>query len=193
MGVPVQFHLITDHEQGLDAFSSVKRSFARGAQQFPQHSVGWRSNSGRFNVYWRPDLKVWGVFEPKPPKSQGRRFWICFGVDDPAKKSMLSITLETNPPHEGVNRQVGGAFLRDGQGGVYLAHSDKVGGGRRGIGASAFLSFYTQGQRSFVPERNAELIILGRVDAPDLAKRVAAYTKEVARFKQHVAATHQGR
>jgi hypothetical protein len=182
----MRYRLVTDRQQSLNAFSAAEHSFAPGAQEFPDHSVGWPSGSGRFLVNWRPDLRIWGVFEPKPPKSQGRRFWICFGLENPTDRPMLSITVETNPPHEGVDRRVAGAFLEDEQGQVYLAHSGKVGGGRKGVGPNAFLSHYTQGERVFVPERGGQLIILGCVSGPDLAGGLAAYTREVARFKEEV-------
>ena len=126
----MQFRLITDRQQGIIAFTDLQRSFATGAQRFPNHKVGWPSGSGRFDVYWHPDLRIWGVFEPTPSK-EGRRFWICLGVDDPEEFSMLNIIVETNPPHEGVDRFVGGAFVQDDQDYMYLAHSGKVGGGRK--------------------------------------------------------------
>jgi hypothetical protein len=184
----MRYRLVTDHQQSRNAFFAVERSFAHGAQEFPNHSVGWPGGAGRFLVYWRPDLNIWGVFEPKPLKSSGRRFWICFGIENPADRSRLSITVETNPPHEGVDRRVGGAFLEDEQGQVYLAHSGKVGGGRKGIRSSAFLSRYTQGERVFVPERAAQLIILGCVNDPKVAGGLAAYVREVARFKEEARA-----
>jgi hypothetical protein len=104
-------------------------------------------------------------------------------VDDPEKTPKLSITVQINPPHEGFDRFVGGAFVQDDRGRTHLAHSGKVGGRRKGVGPSAFLSFYSGGERAFVPERNAEMIILGRVDAPELAENLAGYAKVVAHFK----------
>jgi hypothetical protein len=62
--------------------------------------------SGRFAAYWLPDVEMWAVLEPvapgdKPGRSK-RRFW-NFGLQNPALQPMLSIAVEINPPHEGVD------------------------------------------------------------------------------------------
>lgn len=100
----IDLSLITDRDECRRAFETLKRHFARDAILYPNHFVGWQSNSGRFDVYWHPVLRVWGLFEEEPPSEKRRkRYWNCFGIVDPAKQPMLSITVEINPPHEGEN------------------------------------------------------------------------------------------
>ena len=181
------FKLIIDRDESLGAFEAARKGFATGARFYPGHYVGWQSSSGRFDVYWHPELSVWGLFQPDPPRSEGRRFWIGFGVQDPSNLPTLMFTVEANPPDRGIDRYVAGAFLRGPDGATYLAHTGRVGGGRKGIGQKAFLEFFKGGTRVYEPTRRSELILLGKIGEPDFAEDVGAFVKEVARFKETVA------
>jgi 5-methylcytosine-specific restriction enzyme A len=132
------------------------------------------------------------VLEPSPPdikKEPKHRFWNCFGIGNPAEQHMLTITVEINPPHEGEDRRVAGLFARDEDSRIYIAHTGKVGGGRKGIGPNAFRKFLgdrawheieTQGGR-----RTA--VALGPIDAPDFPNQLAEFVHKVADFKESVA------
>jgi hypothetical protein len=99
---------------------------------------------------------------------------------------MLSIAVETNSPYEGVNRRIGGVFVRDDEGRAYIAHSGKVGGGRPGIGKEAFWEFYGGEQVETVqwPDgQKSRMIVIGRIDSEHLPVHVARFVHEVARFK----------
>jgi len=70
---------------------------------------------------------------------------------------------------------------------VYLAHTGRVGGGRKGIGQRTFLEFYRAPHQVYVPERNATMILLGQVDRADFAKDLSAFVHAVANFKAQFA------
>jgi len=177
---------VTNRDESEKAFVTFKEHFTRGAKVFPGHGVGYQGGGGQFDVFWHGALEVWGLFEPRAAKG---RYWICYGLQNPTIESMLTITVETNPPIEGVNRRCAGAFLRDGQGVLYIAHNGKVGGGRKGIGKTAFRA-YSQDE----PWKNViwpngehtEFRVISTLDAPDLPVRMAEFVHEVARFKASV-------
>jgi len=184
----MKFSLITEANNSQLAFERVREAFADGADVYHQHKLGWPSGSGVFETYWHGRLGIWGVFEPHPPVSRDRpRFWFCFGVNDPADRSMLGITVEINPPHQGINNRLGGAFVTDSSGQLYLGHSGRVGGGRKGIGQRAFLEFFEGGNWHFVPGRRSQLHLIGPVDSADFVPGLARFIREVARFKVWVA------
>jgi hypothetical protein len=97
----------------------------------------------------------------------------------------VSITCEINPPLEGVDRRVGGIFLKDAVSNYYLAHSRKVGGGRPGISKSRFLEFYTEPLTTVTwPDGElSEVILLGRIGARNLGAKLARYLRAVDEFK----------
>jgi hypothetical protein len=78
-------------------------------------------------------------------------------------------------------------FVRDDQGLVYLTHSGKVGGGRKGIGKAAFLEAYRGENITSIklPDGEAvDAIIVGRVDGGHLPAHIAHFVREVERFKR---------
>jgi hypothetical protein len=94
----------------------------------------------------------------------------------------------------GLNRRVSGQFLRDEQGYVYLAHSGKIGGARKGIGKSTFRAMYRGDnivQAEWPGGQVSEFVILGRLDSPRLLAHIAYVVHEVARIKNAVDKTRR--
>ena len=121
---------LTDRQEIADAWQALCRGVRRGSHTV-ESIVGWPGGHGTFSLAWHPDLGVWGVMEPDFTTG---RYWFGLGTTDPHTARMVGLTCEINPPMEGINRRCAGLFARDADGAVYLTHSGKVGGGRRGIG-----------------------------------------------------------
>jgi hypothetical protein len=180
--------VITDREESLRAFQSFESAFAAGADLFRNHYVGWQGGSVQVDVHWHRPAGIWGVFQKQPP-DQGKgaaRFWNCFGIADPGKDTMLSITVEMNPPHEGEDRRTAGVFLRDEAGRLYVGHSGKVGGGRPGIGQQAFREFSPQlaWKEIGTPKGIREIVVFGPLQAGKLPGMLSPFVRTVAKFKE---------
>ena len=190
--VSPMYSLITDKNISYQAFKMLKSTFSNGAQVF-QNKLGFQGGSASCDVFWHEKNHIWGVFMTDPPiNKNGGRFWICFGDTKPYKKNMLPITLEINPPHEGVNRRLGGAFVNDDRGNIYLCHTGKIGGGRKGIGKGAFLEF-CRGvgnisqkipKNIYISELNAEIFIIGNVCEKGIIASIANFSETVKCFKE---------
>lgn len=75
-------------------------------------------------------------------------------------------------------------------GDVFLMHSGRIGGGRRGIGKSAFL-VWSKAKLVDVTETDGDVrggIAVGKLDDPDLADRIWTFVRNVQSFKDHAAA-----
>ena len=182
--------LITDLGESLRAFDAFRTAFAIGAHPFPNHYVGWQGGSVTVDVYWHTSIGIWGVFERRPP-DEGKgaaRFWNCFGVADPSKDSMLSITVEINPPHQGEDRRTASVFLRDEAGRFYVGHSGKVGGGRPGIGQRPFRDFsrHLAWQEITTPRGVREVVVFGPLKDREFPSMLAPFVHTVAEFKESV-------
>jgi hypothetical protein len=127
---------------------SIQRSFKTAVTTLQKNSheinrkVGWRGGGGKFSIYWRPDEGFWFLVDEVREES---RYWLCFGVQDPTQINSLTIVAEINPTKSGINRRNAGFFVQDRQKRIFLAHSGKVGGGRKGIGRSSFLVITSDG------------------------------------------------
>src|ERR1035438_296348 len=133
--------------------------------------------------YSRSLLFAWAI----PYYHFGLRASIPIGVD---------ITCEINPPTKGTDRRCGGVLLKDSGSGLYLAHSGKVGGGRKGVGKTNFLKGYSEthpvvalGARPSVEQIDwpnggtREVVLLGKIGDRSFVNNLADYIRAVGEFK----------
>src|SRR5436309_1681201 len=129
---------ITDREETVEAYKRFAHLVSEGGVAV-ERMVGYRGASVAAQLLWHADLKLWVLLHPERIVT---RYWCAFGVDDPYPASLLSITCEINPPKIGIDRRCAGLFVKDERRNIFLAHSGKVGGGRAGIGKTAFLNHW---------------------------------------------------
>jgi hypothetical protein len=100
--------------------------------------------------------------------------------------SNLSITVEINPPHSGINRRVSGVYAYDeATPDLFVLHRGRIGGGRSGIGAGAFWQIWDRGLTLEASEggRMTRFALVGRVDDPDFPHQVARFVHRVSSIK----------
>jgi hypothetical protein len=172
---------LIDVAESRNAFSRLLKNLSANCKQV-EISLGWQGGRARLKVHWNPELRFWSCLSPDRFKTN---YWCCFGTRNPTKHKSGGIICEVNSPKQGFDRRLAGIFLRDDSGETYLAHSGKVGGGRKGIGKSNFLKYY-QGPLESVLCPNGkvrEYIVIGPVNGNRLPLQVAHFVDEVKRFK----------
>ncbi len=181
------FRLVTDRDRSFAAFRTYESSFCRGARAYRKR-VGFRPQSVELDVFWHEDRRIWGTFVEQPPSQKdGRRdhnarFWILFGVQHPGDTPILHIAVETNPPHEGINRFVHGAFVTDSEGQVYITHSGKLGGGSRLQSRKQEILDHNlkDWPRVYIAGLERRRYLLGDVGDPGIVDVLADYVRRVA-------------
>jgi hypothetical protein len=80
-----------------------------------------------------------------------------------------------------------GLFARDETKRIYIAHTGRVGGGRAGIGQSAFRKFFQDADWDEIatPRGKREALVFGPIDATDFVSQVADFVHRVADFKKY--------
>lgn len=150
-------------------------------------NIGFPSGNRDETLHSLGDGLLWCAFGDAEDAKIPRR-WNAFGVFEKRRYAQI-ITVEINIPTTTNSATVAGFFALDPMtNAVYLMHDGSVGGGKIGVGQSAFLAWST---RDLVPvERTKggprDGIVIGRVDAPDLADRIWKYVQEVREFKDAV-------
>jgi hypothetical protein len=152
-------------------------------------NIGIPGDNFDIEVYAVGPGKLWVAFGKAGEGAASLRFWNAFGIyrdDRPAQ----TITVEINIPIGSNAGRVAGFFARDnGSGDIFLMHSGRVGGGRAGIGKSAFL-VWSKAKLIEVFDGQGGIrsgIAVGRLDDPDLAGQIWAFVKSVQRFKDKAA------
>lgn len=145
--------------------------------------------SGNFDevIHSNGDGKLWCAFR-LATDAASPRYWNAFGVFDSRRPAQI-ITVEINVSTTSNSVRVAGFFARDpASGRIYLMHDGSVGGGRRGVGRTAFLAWskttLVEVARTDAPARSG--IIVADVGATDLPSRLWRFVQLVRDFKDTV-------
>lgn len=177
------FTVISEREALSKAQSLFAETMTRGSDRAEDINLGFQGGGLPARVHWRSDLDIWMSFQ-----SVEKRYWNAFGVGNIFESGSSSIVVEINSPFEGINRHIGGVFIKDNTGRLYLAHRGGVGGGRPGIGKAAFLaSIEPEKITSFQDgDEVSEAVLIGAVDAADFPESLAAFVRKVGQFKEGI-------
>lgn len=149
--------------------ASAQKSFLRRIrkelpQKFQNLYVGYRGGYERLEVC--TNNTIWFAYQ-SPENRGSSRHWNVFGAGLPDLTHSNNITVEINFDLQGTNRQVAGLFALDEKtGNTILLHRGKIGGGKKGIGKSAFMNWYA-------PERKVRFIDTSRDSDEETAIFVA--------------------
>lgn len=163
------------------AFSRLESRLRDGAKRFSR-TLGTQGGHEEANVFWRPTEEFWFSIS----RHVENRYWCAYGTQDPEKSKSLSITVEINPPTSGFDRRIAGLFVTDASERIYLAHSGRIGGGKKGIGKEAFLATYSGpyfANVAWPDDETSEVILLADIDDSRLPEQLATFVLEVERFK----------
>ena len=116
------------------------------------------------------------------------RHWNGFGIEERIGGHQI-IVVEINPPLEGIDRKVSGAFGKDdSKNKYYLLHRGGVGGGRKGVGKESFRLWY-RGAWTTVYDENGncdEIILVGPLGNNELLSPLRTFVHEVFNFKKEI-------
>lgn len=142
--------------------------------------LGFQGGNEEVDVYWLEQFGIWVSFQVK----ENHYYWNPFGIGEPFEGDILKIICEINSPLTGINRRISGAFAMDDNGEMYILHSGKIGGGRKGIGKSLFRSNYKN--RLVKLDDGLEYAIIGKLGDASLPNNTANFVREIDRIKKLV-------
>lgn len=150
-------------------------------------NIGFPSGNADEVVYSEGAGTLWAAFGSLENASIARR-WNLFGVFDEERNSQ-NITVEINIPTKENTAQVAGFFARDVvTGHVYLMHSGRIGGGKTGVGRTAFLT-WSGAKLKEVSTSDGESrhgIVIGQVNSSSLVGQLWKFVTLVKDFKDAV-------
>ena len=177
---------ITDRNKIREAFSLLRSTFnsSRSVERFERYIRG-RGFSEQALVIWHSDSGIWALLMESHPMNRQNSFWCCYGLENPKDSSILTPTLEINPPHGGIDLRCGGMFVRDAKDDIYLCHTGRIGGGKMGIGKTVFWDRYTgtSVEVNIGRQNPVQVVNLGQINNPKLPNRIARLVREVKRIK----------
>lgn len=172
-----------------EAQKALQATLKRVLRDRGTHNIGYPSNNHDYRVYAAgPGELYWALSRPSDDHGV-RRYVNTFGVFAAGAGSQ-QIVVEVSVPERGDDARAGGMFARDPlNGAIYLLHSGKVGGGRKGVGTTAFRAFHGGPLEPVqAKSRLREAIRLGRLSDARLPALIWSYVRLVAGFKEQIRA-----
>lgn len=176
-----ELEAIVDEREIRHAMKAVQEQLKAVATERRRQTVGFPGGNVTKTIHWSAPLKLWAMFD-----TARNRYWNAFGIARPDRDKSLAITVEVNPPIEGLNRKVGGAFGRDpATGELYFLHRGRIGGGQKGIGQELFWNRFRGGVLLREPDRDepSRVVVVGKIGAPTFPRDLASFVHEVSRIK----------
>lgn len=164
-----------------------------------KRKIGNRKGAEELPLSIHEDLGFW-VFLSSEVDAQS---WNPFGDLEGAyqnPRAALPMVCQINFPHEGIDRRISGLFAKDDRGRVYVTHSGRLGGGRKGIGKASFLD-YIERKRSSVQWADIDwprgqpsrYIVIGNPAAVDFRKQIAEFVHLSAEYKESIVGGKAGK
>lgn len=142
-------------------------------------TLGYQGNSDDLTVYYSEKYDFWFTSH-----ENDNRYWNAFGFGRPQAGRNDSITVEINPPYEGINRNIGGVLGHDKKGEILVLHRGKIGGGKVGVGKQLFFDNYRD--KPIIADDDGienEFCLIGSLSSRHLPRQVGNFISEVHRIK----------
>ena len=178
---------VIDDEGRITEYQDMLAGRLLDAGELRRGRWGHQGGSGGDKMHWFPDDRFWWGYQ-RLVKGTTPRHWNAFGLTEPVGGSTShSIACEINVPLSNGTWHVAGAFVEDDDGEVYVVHSGKICGGRKGIGRNAFVSNFAYTQQWVHAERNGkpkDVVVVSAFDDVSLIQNLAHFVREVYRIKE---------
>ena len=179
--------MVEDASEKRTAQKALEASVRQNLADQGVRNIGFPSGTVDERLYSNGPDELWAAFGEVEDAATPRR-WNAFGVFGPQRHAQI-ITVEVNIPTTTNSARVAGFFAREpATGGVYLMHDGSIGGGKAGVGRSAFLSWSKATLEDVSRDSGDDRagIIIGRVDSDDIADRLWRFVQLVKGFKDAV-------
>jgi 5-methylcytosine-specific restriction protein B len=174
----VQLSIITNEQDIHAAQKQLQDRIRAEGGPLRRYRLGNRRGQGEAEVCYVARLDLWHTAE-----RLGNRWANGFGLGDPAAVPMLTVVTWINPSFDGSRRSGAGVFFRDADGHAWLAHSGRIGGGKKGIGRIAFLDGFSSAVETI---EGHDYVVIGRIAAAEFLDELAAFVRAVQTFKAGV-------
>ena len=176
--------LIEGEKEKKSAQKAVEAGLKEVLPNVGVRNIGFPGGNTDRPVYAAGEGELYVAFSKPDANATTPRYWNAFGVFQ-SGASAQEITVEINIAVDGKSARVAGFFAKDEVGNIYLMHTGRVGGGRKGIGRSAFLT-WSMLELMEVHESTGRVrrgIAVAQVGSGQLAEQIGNFTSKVADFK----------
>lgn len=178
---------ISDPKARASAQMAFARALRLNLKKQGEHLIGFPGPGKKTTTTIYSDGKgePWVAFGDPGRHQRVKRYWNAFGIFDPETRAQ-TIAVEINFAVSSTSGLVSGFLAEDLEtGDRYVMHSGKVGGGRKGIGKSAYLAWSKAMLVDVAGEdrKGRRGILISRIGDPGMIAAVWKFVRDVQKFK----------
>jgi 5-methylcytosine-specific restriction endonuclease McrA len=133
------FSFLVDKEKVFKAQQKLERIFKSNSKKNDEIPVGTHHGHWYIQAYFLRDYGFWwGKWEER----EGKRIVNVFGLGEPNWEKGNDMNCQINLPYSKPNLCVGGTLAVNFKGEMYIAHSGRMGGSRKGISMDGFRKLF---------------------------------------------------
>lgn len=145
-----------------------------------QTKLGHLGKSDATHVFYSETYDFWVCLDKFE-----NRYFNAFGLGKPVTHGNVPMVVEINPPLEGVNRNMGGAFGVDENNQVFLLHRGRIGGGKTGVGKKLFSEKYSESPiRVWDKDKWNDLFVVTILGSDRTVEDIFNFVKETHEIKE---------
>ncbi len=178
------YELIEDAKSLRSVRKSLIKVVKDAASERGNLLVGHQGDTFPVDAFYLEAYNMWTAFD----SGDNETLWNTYGLGNPFKANgSRDMVCHLTVPSEGINRRTGAAYARDGGGSPLILHRGKIGGGRKGLGKSAFWN-RERVDRVTVQDgdRVTEMAVVAHLELRSLLEDIHAFVEEVKRVKDSV-------
>jgi transcriptional regulator with XRE-family HTH domain len=178
------FEVLTDRADIARARKLLRARIVKASSKPREMALGTKGGTGWDKVYYMPAVDIWTAFE----HPDGEWLWNTYGIGDPFDGGSRDLVCHLSVPAEDINRRIGAVYARaKGSRATFILHRGRIGGGREGVGKSAFFEHY-KGElvTALDGERVTEFALVGAVESASFLKDLAQFVHAVKKIKDTV-------
>lgn len=176
------FEVLTSRSEVAVARKTLRKLVAANASKPWTMTLGHQGNTWNGKVYYLEPLDMWTVFDDGETE-----LWNTYGLGDPTDSRMRNMICHLSVPIEGINRRIGAVYAKSRNGDVVVLHRGKIGGGREGVGKSAFFEHYDGRTLSAADGgRVTDFALVGSIKAKSFLKDIRRFVLSVRDIKAQV-------
>ena len=194
---------VKNRVQHKKAMRLLKEQLQIGSEECKGKVLGFQAGNIPCDIWWNKKHDFWYYLKPDKDilsrtkysskknqlksKSRINRTVLFLGLGNPKLKRNLNITVEISMPLDSLSMQVAGCLLLDSKEDFFIGHSGKIGGGRKGIGLTAFASWYPEDPFPVDWEgKIRDLLFITKIKSRTFQSELKDFVSRVKEFKEDV-------
>jgi transcriptional regulator with XRE-family HTH domain len=178
-----EYEVLDNAKDVFRARKALLKAVKESASDFGTLTLGHQGSTFIAKAYYVERYDVWTAFDDGSYET----LWNTYGIGNPFDGRPRDMVCHLTVPSEGINRRAGAVYARDADGDLFVFHRGKIGGGRQGLGKSAFWDrAEVKSAQVQDGDRVTDMALVGRIGSKSFLRDVATFVREVKRVKDEI-------